>query len=307
MRRFRALCVAVAALALVAAPRPAWAWDELGHKVVARIAWDNMTPQARANAIALLRAAPADAGIRELMPADGRPLAERERDWFVETAVWADLVRSRSHMGYRYAQSTWHYVNFFWEQRDGRAIDRPDVPRAGDLLTRLSSYGTTLSPSPATPQAALDLAWTLHLVGDGHQPLHNSARITAQDTAGDRGGNSFRIKGRSDNLHSFWDGLVGPAFPWVRGDSTESAYVGRIAAELQRRQPRVAGRILPGQFERWSAEGLTTAQRVIYPADLIRDEVPPASYRARAWRAAEPRLAMAGYRLADLLNARLGA
>jgi hypothetical protein len=42
--------------------RPAYAWDELGHRVVARIAWDRMTPQARNNAVRLLMAAPANTG-----------------------------------------------------------------------------------------------------------------------------------------------------------------------------------------------------------------------------------------------------
>ena len=41
-------------------PHTVLAWNATGHQVVAGIAWDNMTPTARRNAITLLQAAPAD-------------------------------------------------------------------------------------------------------------------------------------------------------------------------------------------------------------------------------------------------------
>src|SRR5688500_2156694 len=93
------------AVATALPARPAHAWDEMGHRVVARIAADHMTPLARESAVALLMSAPADAGIRELLPSDGRPLAERQRDLFVNAAYWADIIRSPNHVGNRYAHA----------------------------------------------------------------------------------------------------------------------------------------------------------------------------------------------------------
>jgi hypothetical protein len=310
MRRIFATALALAGALLSATP--ARAWDEVGHKVVARIAWDHMTPRARQQAVALLMAAPADAGIRALMPQDGRPLAERERDLFVNTSVWADLIRSRSHVGSRYAHSDWHYVNFFWEQRapGARPVDRPDVPRAGELLNRLQHYRTSLgNASLPDAERAIDLAWTLHLVGDGHQPLHNSARITPRDTAGDRGGNSFLLAGvyPFSNLHGLWDALVGLSVPWAPGVRTEEDYVGSIAARSAARFPRTRFQLRPMSFEEWSREGMRVAQRSAYPVWLQRDERAPLRYQAHAWAAAEPRVALAGYRLADMLNRQLGS
>ncbi|HEU4561735.1 MAG TPA: S1/P1 nuclease, partial [Longimicrobium sp.] len=174
----------VAAAALVAVgmmSRPAYAWDELGHRVVARIAWDRMTPQARASAVRLLMAAPANTGLRELVPA-GLSADEHGRELFVIASVWPDVIRSRSHVGNRYAHSDWHYVNFFWEQRSpgGPITDRPDRTD-GQLLNQLPGLVRTVGDAQATDSArAVALAWVLHLVGDGHQPLHNSARITPQ-------------------------------------------------------------------------------------------------------------------------------
>ena len=114
MKLGRAGAAALVALGLGA--RPAYAWDELGHRVVARIAWDHLTPQAQAAAVRLLMNAPANSGIRAL--AADAPEAERGRELFVLAAVWPDIIRNRGYVGYPYAHSDWHYVNFFWEQRE---------------------------------------------------------------------------------------------------------------------------------------------------------------------------------------------
>ncbi len=224
---------------------PARAWDELGHRVIARIAWDRMTPGARDRAIELLMAPPPRAGLADLLPRDGRPMEERRAEWFTRASYWPDLIRSERHPGHEYGQSDAHYVNQFWEQTapGAPARPRPDVPLLGELLNRLDYFRGTLG-NPAVPdtQQAIDLAWTLHLVGDVHQPLHNSARMTRQEPEGDRGGNLFRLAGKQ-NLHSYWDGAIGPAFPWMRGDRDEAGYIARIARTIERQHPPAESRI----------------------------------------------------------------
>jgi hypothetical protein len=309
MRSARGLAAALVAVFVLATP--AYAWDELGHRVVARIAWDNMTPRARQEAVRLLEAAPPGSGLAALLPRDGRPLEERQRDWFVDASVWADIIRGRSHPGNRYAHADWHYVNFFWEQRpDGRRVDRDDVPRAGGLLTELARIGGALGDATRPDSTrAVELAWALHLVGDAHQPLHNSARITAALPEGDRGGNLYLLRGLypNQNLHSYWDGLVAPAFPWQPGTRSESDYVGSIAARIEARQPprRLATALFPLDYERWSREGLRVAQNVAYTTP--EKQTPSRAYQIHAWNAAEPRVALAGYRLAAMLNRSLGS
>jgi hypothetical protein len=306
--KLRRLSLALAAAGL-AWSTPAHAWDELGHRVVARIAWDNMTPAARANAVRLLQAAPPGSGIAELMPQTGS-MEERQREWFVWAAVWPDMIRGREHPGFQYAHADWHYVNFFWETApDGQPRDRPDMPRAGFLLDQMQRISQTLGSASVPDSAeAVDLAWMLHLGGDAHQPLHNSAHISAEDPEGDRGGNSYRLAGLYpfNNLHAYWDALVGQSVPWGMRMQTEAEYVGDIAAGIERHWPmsRMRSRLLPGQFEQWSREGLRVAQTVGYSTP--RNQRATSAYRRRAWAAAEPRIALAGYRLADLLNSRLG-
>ena len=308
MKLARTLLCALAASAALTSP--AYAWDELGHRVIARIAWDQMTPQARERATQLLLAAPAGAGLRELMPAGGTP-EERARELFTWAAVWPDQIRGRSHPGNRFAHADWHYVNFFWESRpNGVRIDREDVPRAGELLNQLARIRTELADaSRADSLRAVDLAWALHLVGDGHQPLHNSARITPALPEGDRGGNEYKLSGLYpfNNLHAYWDALIGYSVPWASGDRTEDDYVASIAARVQRRWPprQFANVLFPGDYERWGREGLRVAQNTAYATP--EGERPTLAYRDRAWDAAEPRVAISGYRLAEMLNRALGS
>ncbi|OHD59795.1 MAG: hypothetical protein A2096_11470 [Spirochaetes bacterium GWF1_41_5] len=48
----------------------------------------------------------------------------------------------------------------------------------------------------------------IHFVGDMHQPLHAATRATPSLKSGDRGGQLFPIKGRLENLHYLWDGMM---------------------------------------------------------------------------------------------------
>lgn len=43
-------------------------------------------------------------------------------------------------------------------------------------------------------------------MGDFHQPLHETTRVSSAHIGGDRGGNDFKINfGRISNLHALWD------------------------------------------------------------------------------------------------------
>lgn len=38
------------------------------------------------------------------------------------------------------------------------------------------------------------LVFLIHLVGDIHQPLHNTSRVSKEHPKGDKGGNEFKIQ-----------------------------------------------------------------------------------------------------------------
>ncbi len=80
--------------------------------------------------------------------------------------------------------------------------------------------------------------------------------------------------------------------------------VDAVAADLQARysKPLFIGL---GNYEGWARESLKIAETTVYPATLFRRVKPAAAYYSTVLREAEPRLALAGYRLGEALNALL--
>lgn len=296
--------IAAVVLAGQLAAQPLYAWDEIGHEVIARIAWNHMSPDARAAAAALLSNAPEDSGLPALNPATGAATTRR-RVFFVEASTWPDIVRDEAFPERRraYHRSSWHYVNFFFESTPEGPRDRPDV--RGDTINVVERLGrlerSVVDLGRPSAERAVDLAWILHLVGDVHQPLHTTARITPESPRGDAGGNQFLMNG-TVNLHSYWDGTIRRAFRRRSGES-EHAYVSRIATAIQREHPRSA--FTPAQldsvsYEQWARAGFETAKTLAYSTPP--GQAPSPAYRQAVVDTSEQAAALAGYRLARMLN-----
>lgn len=288
------------ALAVAAFAAPAEAWDSLGHQVVSQIAWENMSQPARDRAVALLRTAPADADLANLSD-DGRKL-------FLLASTWPDIVRSREkpERQARYHHGSWHYINLHWEQPDPASPprDREDLkPAQENAVERLKEFEKVLAGSEASDaEKAVALAWVLHLVGDLHQPLHASNRVTPTEPEGDRGGGLFKLAG--DDLHWYWDSILQKIwYPRGRGD-TEMAE--EIADEFMRQLPKEESRLKKRDYDAWAQESFAKAKTVVYRPELQREAKPSREYRWRVYETAKPAMALAGYRLAEMLNAVLG-
>lgn len=311
----------LAVIAMLLLPESSGAWNATGHQLVARIAWDQMTTATRRNVIALLRAAPADACLLDLSSSDSRPLDARQREFFMLVSTWPDIVRPKEEDArpcIRFHRRSWHFINYFWEGTSGatgddRPKDREDIeiPEV-NAVERLTLF-RPLAVCGATPcgteqeDRATTLAWIVHLVGDIHQPLHTSARVTSRpdEREGDQGGNLFKLDTSSAplSLHGYWDGVVDRAIPQQPAES-QLAYLDRVAARIVAKHPPVqmSGRLRPGDVVAWSREGLETTKRAVYPRTLRRGQPPGDTYQARALAIAEEAIAIAGYRLGDLLN-----
>lgn len=307
MRRIALALTLAAALSTA----PTTAWDRTGHLVVARIAWEELSPTAREQAAELLAAAPEDADLRQLLPQTAKPLAERRAVHFQTAAYWPDLMRDGEFPERRekYHRSNWHWINHFFESREPENTphERTDLEPRGELVARLGALVPSLSDAslPAS-QRAIHLAWVLHLGGDVHQPLHATARITETEPEGDRGGNLFPLNRRS-NLHSFWDGILRSSnLRWFF--QNDDSYVRKIAAAITRKHPRAGfgKRVESQDFATWARESFELAMESGYPVELVRYQKPPPSYAASALEIAEARVALAGYRLATVLEERLG-
>ena len=221
----------------------AHAWWDGGHKVIAYIAYDHLTPDERAWVMSLLEANPTHEElflekIKVELPAD-TPEETRQRWYFGQASVWADLIRYNS--GYTNAQSIKekfdrpdrHYTDFpiFTSEAARLTLKEHDVDPVIAWTPELLEPETKLNSMQAfakieaqvpditlpLPDRAVELMWLFHLVGDTHQPCHCSQLFDpVKFPTGDRGGNGVMILGlkrkspgdmNSDVLHAFWDSL----------------------------------------------------------------------------------------------------
>ena len=295
---------AILSAAVLALPASAL-WDAAGHRTVAAIAWEHMTPRARARAVELLLHGPALANFGSLRPADGS-LPARDRALFLNAATWADLVRNRNQAWHVYHHATWHYADFYWDVENGQPHDIPGpgpgpgpAPDSLNAVERIVALRATLVDSSAADTTrAVALAWLLHLVGDVHQPLHCSSRVSPDDPLphGDAGGNTFRLDD-DRNLHGYWDRILDASVAPEPGEDS-IAYASRMAQRIEGTEARVTP---SADVSGWAQEGLRLAQTVVY-AGVSRGSAPSAAYEAEAVKVSEGRIALAGYRLAALLN-----
>ena len=247
-----------------------------------------MSERARERAVELLRTAPMDADLA---------LPElTSLDLFIRTGYWPDVVRDEAWPARKekYDRPSWHYVNHFW--RDGKPL--PEMGTLGELIDRLSSFENADSDP-------IELAWTLHLMGDIHQPLHSSARVTAREPEGDRGGNEFGLDDAESwgNLHAFWDSIQ-RRVRRKRHSESYSSWIDRIALEIMALHPKesLANDLGVEGFENWSKAGAELAMTRAYPSYLVRDAQPQSRYQDEVQAIADRQIALAGYRLAELMN-----
>jgi len=221
----------------------------------------------------------------------------------------------------RFHRRDWHFINFFWSGLSGGTganlpTNRTEIAVPTDnaverlvFLRPLVACNTAPCGTPRAAQATA-LAWMLHLIGDIHQPLHSSARVTTQpdERQGDQGGNLFKLGPASTanpplSLHSYWDGIIDRAVPRLPNEG-DQAYVSRVSAVIVTRHPPTAmsPRLKSGAFAAWSREGFETTKRAVYPSTLTRGQMPLPAYQSNALAIAQDAIALGGYRLADLLN-----
>ncbi|HRH40999.1 MAG TPA: S1/P1 nuclease, partial [Pyrinomonadaceae bacterium] len=138
------------------------AWDDSGHKLVAYIAWQQMTPQAREKVINILMNAPEDSQILTLYPtpvdADfstypigARSKDAKQRDFFMVMAYWCDIVRERKLPNrYKYHHGTWHYLDTVWREVNGKVeVITEEKSDKENAVERLFYFDKVLKDSAA--------------------------------------------------------------------------------------------------------------------------------------------------------------
>lgn len=294
-----------------------FAWDDVGHKISAYIAWEQMTPKARERAIKILLAAPEDSQLSTFFISDSRPEAIRQRELFMIASYWPDIVRDRKFpvRNEKYHRGTWHYKDNFWKEVNGAVVPVTDLPVAAEnSIERLTYFDALLrDPAKADPEKAIAIAWILHVGGDTHQPLHCTSRVTDLEPKGDQGGNLFLLEPRDPNkqfaesLHWFWDSVIRYNEPRVGSElECDNAYLIKMAKKIMKKHPvSKIGDLKLGKFEDWRMEGYEIATTKVYKG-VTREQTPPASYKKWAYGVGQQRIALAGYRLGAMFNQALG-
>eukprot|EP01022_Parablepharisma_sp_SALTPOND_P000783 TRINITY_DN105038_c0_g1_i1.p1 TRINITY_DN105038_c0_g1~~TRINITY_DN105038_c0_g1_i1.p1 ORF type:complete len:259 (-),score=27.42 TRINITY_DN105038_c0_g1_i1:371-1051(-) len=125
---------------------------------------------------------------------------------FYELACWPDDVR---RTGLR-AFDGWHYSDEpFYDGIDPE--DATFIPHPHYNVTHTVSEIMTILKKGDNGQMFYKswmLRYFLHLMGDMHQPMHMTTRVSQEHKDGDKGGNLFILKGGAKNLHALWDTVM---------------------------------------------------------------------------------------------------
>lgn len=275
---------------LIVLSRPAWAWFYEGHKVVAIIAADELTANARSHVAQILGVLDDGAAVAKAMAAASiRPDTEfREED------------RSSAQ---------WHFIAICLQDKETDIPAR--CPQGNCVTAKIDEYAQRLRDGNYDKWgAAGDLAFLIHFVGDLHQPLHAA-------TNADRGGTCQQVNvvPAEANLHYAWDDAVVTSLEKQLGTNDPEA----TARKLEALYPATGDLTTwkPGESEQIAWESHQLAKSDVYrtlgiperqcllhscdPTTSTPVTLSPA-YMDREGRVAGRQLAKAGYRLAALLN-----
>jgi hypothetical protein len=310
MKKLGALVFSLLLLAM-----PAQAWNNKGHMAVAYIAYAELDKEVRKKLDKLLESHP---DFQRLTAYAGPSNGDNYHVIiFMNAATWPDSIRDDP----RFYDETdpdslptpkiagfptmmklkpWHYIDLPFST-DGSATTGPYEINALKSLRALRH--ALNNPSVPSNNQAYFLAWILHIGGDVHQPLHCTSRFTQKlsppnNPDGDRGGNGFKIQPfplpeanySAESLHSFWDGVLG-----VNRDILS---VSTLAKAIAKQYPKPNS--ISTDEELWIQESFSYAKASVYT--INENEKIPDAYFLNAQRLARQRIAIAGYRLAKVLN-----
>ena len=268
-------CRAAVAIALLAiAPAPIEAWGGPGHRLVALLAAERLTPIARRNVVWLL-------GPESL----------------ADVSSWADRYSEGVYQTFY-----WHFLNI---PPEATSYDRDrDCPRQPSVAVGMRAdawrdcavdrilYNKARLADTTLDRAdrAIALKFLVHLVGDLHQPFHALGV--------GRGGNDVHVSvfgaetcgNNPCNLHGVWDsGLI------THRALDESRYMTLLRELIAKNRLAAPPAGTPAE---WAMQSHDLGKAALLPPHGNADE---AYYRAQI-PVVERRLAQAGLRLAAALN-----
>lgn len=282
----------------------AYAWWDAGHMVVADIAYHQLNAKAKAE-------------VKKLLPIMDTESTDRNNYSFNTTnpnytmmaiSHWADDLNN--YPNYLKVYKTWHYIEDAYSE-DGTAIPS-SIPR-DNVVFAISNLRQHLAQKKGNDYDKVrSLALITHFAGDIHQPLHCAEYYADNFTAGDKGGNYFKISykepngERIRNLHMLFDSGV-RLFPSLgySHDVTAPKDVDDIAVQIMEELPEsyFGSQARDLDPEHWQAESHSLAIDAHHTALY---KTPTNDYLEKQTDVVKKQMALAGYRLGNLLNEVLG-
>ena len=294
-----------AAIALWLAASPAFAWGTAGHKIVAIIAEQRLSPATREK-------------IRKLL-LDGKYS-------IVDIASCADTIRGNARgnptpadvmcrsLGGEVPSTNglWHYIDI---PVPAKAKTLEAFCKDDNCVTaRIASFSQILRTSKDDVQRRQALLFLVHFVGDIHQPLH------AAERACDRGGNSEHVNFSADGqketnvaLHHVWDTSELDLLMKHANITDERVFAGILMAGIKPADAQKWVRATPEQMA-WESYRLAVSK--VYrgiplqnfcdnqkPAPMVTDLT--AAYENDGTKVVREQLMKAGVRLGAILEADL--
>jgi hypothetical protein len=313
-------------------PLKTLAWDHPGHMTTAVIAFAEIE-KARPDLIdkigLLLMKHPSPAPF--WVATVGAKGKERTRRMFIEASRWPDDAKFTHD-----DKPTWHTARWPILAEDAppeakALVDSRNGRPVGNALEALAlNAGMLANPESQPFERALALSWVMHIMGDLHQPLHVSDLISKDFPSGNAAG----------ALAYVWDPLADSAMPlhilWDSNTRRSTALddVDGYAQEIMKMFPRSS---LPElspfkgaeSFREWAQESHQVAKDWAYDLDTIPDpdldsdsdriianmaryilegvshveDAPavPDEYWSNLQQVVPRRMALAGYRIADII------
>lgn len=337
----RAIPRALLSVSLVV-PSTLWGWGNTGHEAVAYVAWQQMSAGTKTRVVALLKKVPTLSDeipgyvewVAQLPP--GLSKDQKNEFLFMRAATWPDSIKHHGlhdsdtppaglvtevHIGFgdEASHGYWHFIDTAFAN-DSETL--PDTP-APNAATQIAALRTDLASNEGDVLKAYDLVWLEHLVGDIHQPLHATVRYVGG--SGDQGGNLVKVKlplameqkfkcppskSTPRELHAFWDDLPGSC-PAATSFTVAVTFAKSLPLLLSNPDLDKAGRVADIDPNDWASDSLDVAKKDAYAAPIGEGLQPEdgtsgflitQAYYTQAMTDAKDRIALAGARLAKLLN-----
>ena len=251
------------------------AWNALGHRLIAQIAYNHLNTAVKTQV---------DAYNRALEPVYSQQTV-------VNAAPWMDTLR--------YVNDVWmkpfHYIDIPFSV-DGTPLIQPEEPNAVTAITNAARV--LRDPKSTDFNKGFSERILLHVIGDLHQPLHAVSQFSQPHPDGDRGGNLFYLGSNSvaSNLHAYWDN--GGGFLMTKGEVDDEAL--RAMAETVEEKWPCDLRVMVNDPKAWSVESFQVAVDKAY--SIKPYQKPDQNYQAMVQDVVKQRIAIAGCRLAQVFN-----